>query len=334
LPDGMKVLFLGQRNNLEPWLGDVRAAVGAAHDVVLYESDRPIAPQMDGAGVVVDQGGGVGTPATVDAAVQAGIRLWQVLGTGLDHVDVQYILDRDLPLANTPGPFSSVALAEHALFLMLWFAKNFRAAERNLRSRVFYKPLNDELDGTTLGLLGLGASGRELARRARAFGMRLVGLDIQPPPKSVLDSLAIAFLGGPEALDAVLEQSDYVSVHVPLTRSTRHLLDAPALARMRPTGVLINVARGEIVDQTALIQALRSGRLRGAGLDVFASEPIDPAHPLLQLDNVVATPHVAGVTAGTSRRRAAAVAENIRRTAAGLPPLYAISASSEGVTVG
>src|SRR6202011_2740837 len=138
----MKVLFLGQRNNLEPWFGDVVAAVGGEHDVVLWDADAPLGPQINAAQVVVDQGGGVGSQATGDAAASAGVKLWQVLGTGLDHVDVQYILDRGLPLANTPGPFSSIALAEHALFLMLYFAKNFPASQLGMRSGVFYRPLN------------------------------------------------------------------------------------------------------------------------------------------------------------------------------------------------
>src|SRR5207237_7139530 len=111
---------------------------------------------------------------------------------------------------------------------------------------------------------------------------------------------------------------------VPLTRRTHHMLDARALASMRPDAVLINVARGEIVDQAALVDALRNRRIRGAGIDVFAHEPLDPDDPLLELDNIVLTPHVAGGTTGTSRRRAEAVAENVRRTAAGLSPLYTV----------
>ena len=320
----MKVLFLGQSNNLEPWFGDVIKAVGEAHQVILWQPGAP-GPRLDDVEVVIEQGGGVVGRETIAAAAAAGVRLWQVLGTGLDHVDVQYILDRGLPLANTPGPFSSVALAEHALFLMLYFAKNFPASQRTMRSGVFYRPMNDELEGATLGLIGLGASARELSRRAAAFGMRLVGLDIQPPPADVLSTLGITYLGGPEGLGDLLGQSDYASIHVPLTRRTRHMVDARALARMRPHGVLINVARGGIVDQDALVAALRSGSLRGAGLDVFATEPLDLQSPLFDLDNVVLTPHVAGVTTGTSRRRAEAVAENVRRTAAGLPPLYAVT---------
>lgn len=318
----MNVLFLGQRDNLQPWFQDVVLAVGEAHAVRLFDPVLPIHAQLEATMVVVDQGGGMATRTIVDAAAEAGVKLWQVLGTGLDHVDVPYILDRGLPLANTPGPFSSIALAEHALLLMLYFAKHFPETQTNVRQRVFYRPMNEELHGQTLGLIGLGASGRELARRAAAFGMRVLGLDVVPPPP---ETIGVTFLGGPEALHELLRQSDYVSLHVPLTRRTRYLLDAHALTMMRPHGVLINVARGELVDEGALVGALRDGRLRGAGLDVFASEPLAADSPLLGLDNVVLTPHVAGVTFGTSRRRAEAVAENVRRTAAGLPPLYAVS---------
>ncbi len=320
----MKVLYLAQPGNEEPWLSDVLRAIGEAHCVEVYDRNAPMAEQFRDVGVVVDQGGGQGTHAMVDTAAETGAKLWQVLGTGLDHVDIEYILERGLPLANTPGPFSSVALAEHALLFMLYFAKQFPLSQQNLRNGVYYGPLNAELEGSTLGLVGLGASGKELAKRAAAFGMRIVGLDIQPPPQQALDSLGVTCLGGPEALDSLLAQSDYLSIHVPLTRRTRHMLDARALASMRPDAVLINVARGEIVDQAALVDALRNRRFRGAGIDVFAHEPLDPDDPLFDLDNVVLTPHIAGGTTGTSRRRAEAVAENVRRTAAGLSPLYAV----------
>jgi phosphoglycerate dehydrogenase-like enzyme len=323
----MKVLFLGQAGNLEPWFSDVVRAIGQEHEVVLFDPHVALTAQLLGVGVVVDQGGGVGTHATVDAAASAGVRLWQVLGTGMDHVDVQYIVDHGLPLANTPGPFSSVALAEHVLFLMLYFAKNFRASQDTLHDGVFYAPMNDELECRTLGLIGLGASARELARRASAFGMRILALDLQRPAQDEVRALGVTYLGGPEALYELVRNSDYVSIHVPLTHSTRHMLDARALSEMRPHAVLINVARGEIVDEAALVHALRAKTLRGAGIDVFGTEPLPPDSPLLHLDNVVLTPHVAGVTTATSRRRAGAVAENIRRIAAGMPPLYCVTGS-------
>ena len=208
---------------------------------------------------------------------------------------------------------------------MLCFAKNFHASQQSLRARAFYQPINEELEGKTLGIVGLGASGRELARRASAMGMRVLAVDIAAIPRQVLDELRVEFFGGPQDLDRLLVASDYVSLHVPLTSKTRRLIDRRALGLMKPEAVLINVARGGIVDEAALIEALEAGRLRGAGLDAFVEEPLSPTHPFLRLENVVATPHVAGVTTGTSRRRAAAAAENVDRVARGLLPLYLVT---------
>jgi D-3-phosphoglycerate dehydrogenase len=321
----VNVLFVGNRAVLHPWYDDFVAAIGGRHPIKLYDPDQPMHPQFRWADVVVEVGGAFNTHAMIDAAVEAGVKLWQIMGTGLDHVDVRYFLENGMPLANTPGQFSSVALAEHALFLMLCFAKNFRASQQSLRSRVFYRPVNEELEGKTLGIVGLGASGRELARRASAMGMRILAVDVAAIPQQVLDELRVEFFGGPQNLDRLLMASDYVSLHVPLTSKTRRLIDRRALGLMKPEAVLINVARGGIVDEAALIEALEAGRLRGAGLDAFVEEPLSPTHPFLHMENVVVTPHVAGVTTGTSRRRAAAAAENVDRVARGLPPLYLVT---------
>jgi phosphoglycerate dehydrogenase-like enzyme len=239
-------------------------------------------------------------------------------------VDRERILASGMRLANTPGLFSAVALAEHALFLMLCFAKRLRDSERNVRSGRFHGPVNDELHSRTLGMVGFGASARELAARARAFGMPRLAIDARVISAADRDAFGLAFAGSPDDLEHLLRQSDYVSLHVPLTPATRHMLGPEQLAAMRPGAVLINVARGAVVDQPALVEALRARRIRGAGLDVFDGEPLPPEHPLLHLENVIATPHVAGATDGTSRRRGAAAAENVMRIGAGLPPLYEI----------
>ena len=321
----MNVLYLTVPDMLQPWYDDFRTAVGEGHTVRLYDPAKPMAPQFQGVEVVVDQGGSVGTRALIDAALAARVKLWQVLGTGVDHVDVAYFLEKGLMLANTPGPFSAVALAEHAMFLMLYFAKRFDEHVRNVRSKVFYFPLSEELAGKTLGLVGLGASGQALAARAKAMGMRIAAVDAMEISRQRLDDLGVEVFTGPSQLKTVLAQADYVSLHVPLTSQTRHMIDGAALAAMKPSAVLINVARGEIADEAALIDALTKGRIRGAGLDVFAEEPLPADHPFLQLPNVVATPHTAGQTYGTSRRRGEACAENVERVAQGLEPLYRIT---------
>lgn len=319
----MKVLYIAQPGNEEPWYTDFATALGDRFPHAVIDPGAPLAGQFEGVRVVVDQGGHATRPV-IDAGTGAGVELWQCVTTGLDHTEVDYMLASGLRVANTPGPFSAVALAEHALFLMLFIAKKFRESERSLRAGVMYRPLNEELAGSTLGLIGLGASARELARRAAAFEMRVIALDEQDVTDDELAGLGVERFGGTEALDDLLRDSDYVSIHVPLTGATRHLIDAGKLALMRPTTVLINVARGGIVDEAALVEALSAGRLRAAGIDVYSHEPPDPSSRLLTLDNVVTTPHVAGTTFGTSRRRAEACVENIARIEAGLAPLYEV----------
>jgi D-3-phosphoglycerate dehydrogenase len=321
----MKVLFLGTAGILRPWYTDVVELARDRWPIQLFDPQGSIPQQLERVSVVVDQGGSHGTRDLIEASRNAGVKLWQVLGTGLDHTDVATILANGIPLANTPGQFSSIALAEHALFLMLIFSKRFFESQASVRNRILCAPMNDELHGKTLALVGLGASGRELARRAKAMGMRILAIDVAPVSDQVREECGLTFFGAAADLPRLLSEADYLSIHVPLISSTRHMIDEAALKQMKASAVLINVARGEIVEERALLEALKAGRLRGAGLDVFAREPVDPQHPLFQLPNVVATPHVAGVTFGTSRRRAEAVVENLERIEQGLPPLYQVT---------
>ena len=322
----MKVVYIAHPGIEEPWYTDFKTALGDRFPHSVLDRDAPLGPQFDGVRVVVDQGGQATRPM-IDAGAEAGVVLWQAVTTGLDHTDVAYILSKGIRLANTPGQFSAIALAEHSLFLMLAIAKKLRSAELNLRAGVMYQPLTEELAGSTLGLIGLGASGKELARRAKAFEMRVIALDAVAVPAEESADAGVERFGGPEMLDELLRESDYVSLHVPLTAATRHLIDAEKLALMKPTAVLINVARGEIVDEAALTDALLAGRLGGAGIDVFSREPPDTSSPLFRLDNVISTPHVAGTTFGTSRRRGEASVENIVRIDAGLPPLFEVTSA-------
>ena len=218
-----------------------------------------------------------------------------------------------------------MALAEHALFLMLLFAKNFSESQSNIQAKILCYPLNEELEGKTLGLLGLGASGRALAKRAAVMGMRILATDMVEIPADVIKECQLDFFGTADQMSLVLREADYFSIHVPLTSKTRHMIGREQLKQMKPTAVVINIARGGVVDEEALLEVLRVGGLKGAGLDVFSKEPIDPQHPLLQLKNVIATPHIAGVTYSTSRRRGEAVAENIDRISRGLAPLFQIN---------
>jgi phosphoglycerate dehydrogenase-like enzyme len=325
----LSVLYIGLPAGAGHWLQigyqDFAASLGDQLPHRVYDFERSPEEQFEGIEMVVEAGGSFATPAMIDTAARNGIRFWQIVGTGIDHVDVARFHDRGIQLANLPGLFSSVALAEHAFFGMLFFARLYRNTQRALQLRILCDPVGEELSGKNLSIIGFGASGRELARRASAFGMRILAMDLERPAPETLEGLTCSFAGGMDDLDFLLEEGDYVSLHVPLNSSTRHLIDGEGLSRMKSTAVFINVARSEVVEEEALVEALQRGAIRGAVLDVFAQEPVDPGHPLLRMENVLATPHTAGVTSGTSRRRAAAAVENILRVHNGREPLYVVN---------
>ncbi len=318
----VKVLFLPLGDIFSPWGDDVVAAVGDRHDLTIYDDARPMAPQFAGVDVVIDQGGSVGTREMMDTATDT--KLWQILGTGFDHFDLAYIKKKGIPTSNTPGVFSRVALAETAMMFILMLAHKYPASYKSLHEGKMYNPLGIEIDRQTLGILGFGASGQSLAIRAKAFGMRIMAVDVREIEQEVVEAIQPDFLGTPDDMDRVVAESDYLSLHLHLNDQTHHIIDARLLNLMKQTACLINVARGALVDEKALFQALVDGVIGGAGIDAYGQEPPDTTHPVFQLPNVVFTPHIAGVTDGTSRNRAACAAENVNRVAEGLEPLYRI----------
>ena len=156
------------------------------------------------------------------------------------------------------------------------------------------------------------------------FGMRIRAIDVRPIEPEILDELQPEFLGSPDDIDPLARESDFLSLHLHLTPDTRHIIDARRLALMKPSACLINVARGALVDEEAMHEALLAGRLGGAGLDAFGREPPDPTLPVYQLPNVIVTPHTSGSTDGTARKRAALAVDNLDRVAQGLEPLYRV----------
>jgi glyoxylate reductase len=248
----------------------------------------------------------------VDAAFLArcpGLRAVSSVSVGVDHVDLAAATARGVPVGHTPGVLTETT-ADLAWALLLAAARRVAEGDRFVRAGSWrpervWEPdmlLGRDVHGATLGIVGLGAIGRAVARRATGFGMRVLGWSRTP-----------ARVPGVEwtALDALLARSDFVSVHVPLTPETRGLLDAAALARMKPGAILVNTARGGLVDEEALAAALRDGRLGGAALDVFAREPLDPASPLLALPNVVLTPHIGSASTATRARMAELAVRNL-----------------------
>jgi D-3-phosphoglycerate dehydrogenase len=245
-----------------------------------------------------------------------GLKIVVRLGTGLDNVDLAAARERGVQVASTPGA-TAVSVAEHTLALLLALERHLAPADADLRRGGWSRSqfVGRELYGRALGLVGFGRVGREVAWRARAFGMDVRWSD------PLLDLAPAGYEWTRRAtLEELLPQADVLSLHVPLTRATRGLIGARELARLKPGAVLVNCARGGLVDERALAAALAEGRLRGAALDVFAAEPPGES-PLLALPNVVLTPHLGGSTVEAWRRAgleaAAIVIEALGRAARG-----------------
>ncbi len=260
------------------------------------------------------------------AAIDAAERLLVIgnHGVGLDPVDVEHASALGVPVVFTPAA-NAVAVAEHAVALVLAVAKQLLEADRATRAGDFgfkYQRRIHELHQRVLGVVGFGRIGRRTAAAlVRGFGMRLLVYAPSAPDE------AIDVLGGARAasLEALLEASDVISLHVPLRDSTRGMIGARELALCKPDAILVNTARGAVVDEDALVAALRERRLAGAGLDVYASEAMPPDHPLLALPNAVLTPHVGASSDAAGRRTAVQVAEQVVAVVRGRRPEHLVN---------
>ena len=239
------------------------------------------------------------------------LRLIQKIGVGVNTIDLEAAKARGIAVCNLPGA-NARAVAEMALLLMLACLRRLPHFDAGLRAGRWGASPNvqdrlGELGGKTVGLVGFGAVPAVLAPVLAAMGCRVIytATAAKNVPHEYRD------------LTGLLAEADVVSLHVPQTTDTAGMIGAAALARMKPGAVLVNTARGGLVDEAALVAALRSGHLGAAGLDVFAQEPTPPGNPLFSLENVVVAPHVAWVTGGTFERSFATAAENVRRLAAG-----------------
>lgn len=260
----------------------------------------------------------------VTAEVIAGaprLRLIQKIGVGLNTIDVEAARGRGIAVANMPGT-NSRAVAEMTLLLMLAALRRLPAFDAGMRRGAGWDwppELQDglgEICGRTVGLVGYGAVPRILAPILGAMGAAVLYTATAPKPDAA---------GDWRQFDDLLAESDIVSLHLPLTEETEGVVDADALARMKPGAVLVNTARGELVDQAALIEALKGGRLGAAGLDVFAAEPVLKGDPLLGLENVVLSPHVAWLSGETLERSLEVAVENCRRLARGEALLHQVA---------
>ncbi len=246
---------------------------------------------------------------TIDAEIMdtaAGLKVISNCAVGVDNVDVAAATSRGIPVGNTPDVLTD-ATADLAFALLLAAARNIVAGDQYVRAGNWKTwnmqlLLGGDLVGATLGIIGLGRIGKALAKRALGFDLKVIYYD---------PSVRGGFDAKPVDLDVLLGESDFISLHVPLTAETRHMINALALSRMKPNAVLVNTSRGPIVDHQALYEALQTRRISAAGLDVTEPEPLNADSPLLGLDNCIILPHLGSASRRTRDQMAVLAAQNL-----------------------
>ena len=292
----------------------ILATVDAEVEPVPHLGPAELAEAVRGADGLIT--GGVRVTAAVIAAMPD-CRGIVTASVGFDHIDLETATARGIPVAHVPD-FCSREVADQTMGLLLATMRKIVVLDRALRDGTWDRAMLAPMEptyGKTLGIIGLGRIGRQVARRAAAFELRLLAAD------PYVDAATAAEYGADLVpLDRLLRESDIVSVHTPLTPETRHLLSADEFGVMKPSAIVLNTARGPVVDEAALIAALRAGRLAGAGLDVFEQEPIAPDNPLLAMDNVVVSPHAGGYSEESIRTVRRLAAEEMARILRGERP--------------
>jgi glyoxylate reductase len=263
-------------------------------------------------------------PAMLDKL--PGVKVISNYGVGVDHIDLRAAAERKIPVGNTPGILDG-ATADMGFTLLLATGRRLIEGDRYARSAEFtvYDPgymLGTEIHSSKLGIIGLGRIGAQVAKRAKGFDMQVVYHNRRRRPE-LETSLGLTYA----TLDDLLATCDYVMLCCPLSDETRGLIDARALRLMKSTAILINIARGPVVDTQALTDALSTRQIAAAGLDVTDPEPLPRNHPLLKLDNVVIAPHLGSATGATRRRMAEMSIENLRAGLKGLPLPHEVKAS-------
>lgn len=246
-------------------------------------------------------------------------RLVQLLAAGYDRMNLDLLAELEIPCANNGGA-NSWAVADQAVLLMLAIYKQLLASDNSTREGRWAEPITGqntfEMADKKVGILGIGNIGRQVAKRVQGFDAKVQYFDLYPLDERTAEELNVTYV----SLDELFSTSDIISCHTPLTNDTKHIVNSNTLSLMKPTAILINTSRGPVVDEEALISALQSGVIAAAGLDVFEKEPVSPDNPLLKMDNVVATPHMAGTTWDTWARRANFAFENMERIRRGEAP--------------
>jgi D-3-phosphoglycerate dehydrogenase len=261
----------------------------------------------------------------VTADVIAGLQKCRIIsrvGTGLDAIDIPAATQRGIWVTNVPD-YSVDEVSTHAVALLLAYARRIPSLVESTRrgswDKMFVRPIQ-RLRGQTLGLVGFGRIGQAVADKARGFGLAIIVYDPYVEAQK-LEALGVR----PVDLETLLRTSDYISLHAPLTDSNQHIINAQALAQMKPTAFLINTARGALIDEDALVKALRDRQIAGAALDVFAVEPPAPDHPLLREERAMITPHIAWYSEAANHDVRVRGAEEVVRVLRGERPNYPVN---------
>jgi lactate dehydrogenase-like 2-hydroxyacid dehydrogenase len=303
------------------WPSDVEAELASAYDATFNVDDRPLSAEALRAALANHDAVLPTVTDRMDEKILSGPTRARILanyGVGFNHIDLEAAKASGLVVTNTPGVLTD-ATADLAMTLLLMTARRAGEGERELRAGKWsgWRPthmLGTQVTGATLGVIGIGRIGRAMAKRCHlGFGMRIVFFDAFPPKDLEVPAERLA------SVEEVLEAADFVSLHVPGGGENFHLINAERLQRMKPTAFLINSARGDIVDESALVDALKSGRIAGAGLDVYEAEP--KVHPeLVKMENVTLLPHLGSATKHARVAMGMKVVENLAAFFAGKEP--------------
>lgn len=318
----MKIIFSPTISQAAWAIGESLLPKGFTIEILSQDPERRIA-QLESADFLMGFLRGMPLKAD-DYPHLANVKLIQLLSAGYDGVDLERLKKSGIPLANNGGA-NSYAVAEHAILLMLAVYRRLPALDRIVRagewkSSKLGEEQEHELAGKTVGIVGAGMIGRTLARRLSGFEVKLVYHDPVRLDAAEEARLALSY----RTLEDLLRESDVITLHAPYNDATRHLIRDRTIQLMKREAILINTARGELVDDDALYRALRDGRVWGAGLDAFYPEPPDPKNPLLTLPNVVLSPHAAGPTWESWPKRFGNAYANVERVARGEPPLWVV----------
>jgi phosphoglycerate dehydrogenase-like enzyme len=274
-------------------------------DVVVPKDESELAGAAD-AECAIGTNNGTRVRKLLDAAPK--LRWYHSVGAGVeDLVGVRELRDRGIALTNNSGSYD-IPIAEHALAFILAGAKGLHVYRDEQSRRSWKEHRQGELRGSTLVVYGIGSIGAEIARLGAALGMRVIGVRRRLEPIAGVERIV-----PPERLEEVAAEADYLAIAAPLTRATRGAISRDVIARMKETAWIVNIARGAIVDEEALVDALRAGKLGGAGLDVFSTEPLPADHALWTLENVMISPHSSGSSPRVRERTLALFTENLRR---------------------